>query len=327
MIRAKLKYISIGLAAGLLINNIDVVAENLEQIMAYKVKYPIMVNGNKLDSTVLNYENSTYLPLKAIGEALGTKVLWNQDKGQVEIGNGVKTEVITTPSATASPISTVTPSITPIPSATPIPLTNKQQIKVNSEVVNKVAIPTSIVTSSPTPTPIISNSLKDIDMFGLDADVYFIIGGKKYKSYNKIYFPNDKDNKIYIAYPINPIDRFTNSSQLVLNAIFNEPIVKKSDNPSLDGLVSWEVTDKYSSLERKFIDAKTCYLEGYLYNKDKTKSYYIKTKADDLKGVVKSSMDKANVYVPVEDLYNQLGIQCTITYNKKDNELLFNIVK
>lgn len=50
--------------------------------------FPILVNGKAFttDKPIVTINGSTYMPLRAIGEALGVKVNWNDEKGQVEIG-------------------------------------------------------------------------------------------------------------------------------------------------------------------------------------------------------------------------------------------------
>ncbi len=65
-------------------------ATNYEALTA---TFPILINGEKWtsDKPIVVVEGSTYLPLKAIGEALNVKVNWNNELHQVEIGE-VKNE-------------------------------------------------------------------------------------------------------------------------------------------------------------------------------------------------------------------------------------------
>ena len=55
---------------------------------ALTATFPIFINGQKFESDkpIVVVEGSTYLPLRAIGEALNVKVNWNSDLHQVEIG-------------------------------------------------------------------------------------------------------------------------------------------------------------------------------------------------------------------------------------------------
>lgn len=61
---------------------------------AITATFPVLVNGKTLttDKPIVVIDGSTYLPLKAIGEALGVGVNWNNDLKRVEIGETPKTE-------------------------------------------------------------------------------------------------------------------------------------------------------------------------------------------------------------------------------------------
>lgn len=48
--------------------------------------FPILVNGAQKEVGALNVNNSTYIKLADAGEALGTKVAFNSEKKQIEIG-------------------------------------------------------------------------------------------------------------------------------------------------------------------------------------------------------------------------------------------------
>ena len=45
-------------------------------LVATVASYPVSVNGETLNVTVLNHNGTTYLPLKAVGQALGADVTW-----------------------------------------------------------------------------------------------------------------------------------------------------------------------------------------------------------------------------------------------------------
>lgn len=56
--------------------------------VAEDVTFKIFVNGKEFTSApAVALNGSTYLPLKAVGDALGVAVKWNSDLGQVEVGN------------------------------------------------------------------------------------------------------------------------------------------------------------------------------------------------------------------------------------------------
>lgn len=79
------KYIS-GFIGGLIVAfSVSVFAASQFSIAGFK----IFVNGNEYknaDKPAVVIDGSTYLPLRALGETLGTKVNWNVEKKQVEIG-------------------------------------------------------------------------------------------------------------------------------------------------------------------------------------------------------------------------------------------------
>ncbi len=55
-------------------------------LVATVASYPVEVNGEALNATVLNQNGTTYLPLKAVGQALGADVSWN--------GKGVEVQTV-----------------------------------------------------------------------------------------------------------------------------------------------------------------------------------------------------------------------------------------
>lgn len=55
-------------------------------LVATVASYPVEVNGEPLNATVLNSNGTTYLPLKAVGQALGADVSWN--------GKGVEVQTV-----------------------------------------------------------------------------------------------------------------------------------------------------------------------------------------------------------------------------------------
>ena len=80
------KFLS-GLIIGAIVSGIiGVFAANY---MAETANFKIMVEGEifETDKPVLAVDGSTYLPLKAIGEALGVPVVWNGAERRVEIGD------------------------------------------------------------------------------------------------------------------------------------------------------------------------------------------------------------------------------------------------
>jgi S1-C subfamily serine protease len=70
------------LAVLLILSVIPVSAATYQLVTA---NYPINVNGVKLAVQPLNYNGTTYLPLRSISEAVGVPIEWNSAKKSVEI--------------------------------------------------------------------------------------------------------------------------------------------------------------------------------------------------------------------------------------------------
>lgn len=78
------KFISGVLAGGVLTGSIAFAAAYVAEEASFKV----MVNGAEFNSgNAVVIDGSTYLPLRAIGDALNVAVNWNEELRQVEIGN------------------------------------------------------------------------------------------------------------------------------------------------------------------------------------------------------------------------------------------------
>lgn len=59
------------------------------QYILTQARYKIVVNGVEYADTelpILNYNGTTYVPLRAVGKLLGNEPRWNEEKRQVEIG-------------------------------------------------------------------------------------------------------------------------------------------------------------------------------------------------------------------------------------------------
>lgn len=80
--------------------------------VAEPATFKVMVNGKEFNSDppALVVEGRTYLPLRAIGDALGVPVEWNADLNQAEVGNSKNATVPETNNysrANPAPINTV----------------------------------------------------------------------------------------------------------------------------------------------------------------------------------------------------------------------------
>ena len=63
---------------------------------ALTAEFPIFISGQKweTDKPIVVINGSTYLPLRAIGEALNVKISWNSELNRVEIGNTEEKETV-----------------------------------------------------------------------------------------------------------------------------------------------------------------------------------------------------------------------------------------
>lgn len=83
-----------GFAAGLLVGSVVMVAAPsfaaaVKQYLLVDATYPVHVNGTAYESSelpILNYEGSTYIPMRAVGDILGVPVNWNEVEQRAEIG-------------------------------------------------------------------------------------------------------------------------------------------------------------------------------------------------------------------------------------------------
>jgi hypothetical protein len=66
-------------------------AAMVKQYTLIEAAYPIEVNGSTYENSqlpILNYQSNTYIPLRAVGDLLGSNVTWNPVLKRVEIRNG-----------------------------------------------------------------------------------------------------------------------------------------------------------------------------------------------------------------------------------------------
>jgi hypothetical protein len=77
--------------AGLLFGTVVVASGKLD---AVKATFEVLVNGEKFDGEAVVIEGRTFLPLRAIGDALKVPVSWNVELKRVEVGK-VKQQALT----------------------------------------------------------------------------------------------------------------------------------------------------------------------------------------------------------------------------------------
>jgi len=79
------------LAGGMLMYAIPAVGSAVQTYVLTKADYPVVVNGSPVGGAelpILNYEGSTYIPMRAVGEILGAEVSWNDAWKRAEIRYG-----------------------------------------------------------------------------------------------------------------------------------------------------------------------------------------------------------------------------------------------
>lgn len=163
-------------------------ADEVTNLIAQKATFDVYVAGEKLESDkpIAVIDGSTYLPLKATGEALGVDVNWNVDKKQVEINK--KEEVISMPEDSSTSIAT-------------------------SEVVETSTL-------SPTPTSTISNlntlipqNIKLKEVLGIKNLIFNL--DESYKMDMAFKPLIDSDNQVYIAISSFPISLYNRDSKMI----------------------------------------------------------------------------------------------------------------
>lgn len=85
------KFISGVLVGAILCLFVGVYAADINQFVAARATFPVLVNGKTFvtDKPIVVISGSTYMPLKAIGDVLGVKVLWNSVLSRVEVGEAI----------------------------------------------------------------------------------------------------------------------------------------------------------------------------------------------------------------------------------------------
>lgn len=79
------------LAGGLLMLTTTAFADTIKQYVLVDPAYPVYVNGaeyKSADLPIMNYEGSTYIPMRAVGDILGAHVTWNDVDKRAEITYG-----------------------------------------------------------------------------------------------------------------------------------------------------------------------------------------------------------------------------------------------
>lgn len=122
--KANFKSIVSGIIIGAtLTSGIAIAKTGTENLEAWYANIQIMINGNHIEPKDANgnrvepfiVNGTTYLPVRAVGEALGKEVTWDSETNTVYLND----QPTATPAPTATPVPTATPA--PTPTATPKP--------------------------------------------------------------------------------------------------------------------------------------------------------------------------------------------------------------
>lgn len=86
----------VGLLAGSMVMvSLPSLADTVKQYLTVEAEYTVMVNDviyYNPDLPILNYEGSTYIPMRDVGEVLGADVSWNNELRRAEITYGDQSE-------------------------------------------------------------------------------------------------------------------------------------------------------------------------------------------------------------------------------------------
>ncbi len=123
--KANIKSVVSGIIIGAtLTSGIAIAKTGTENLEAWYANIQIMINGTKIQPKDANgntvepfiVDGTTYLPIRAVGEALGKEVSWDSETNTVSLNDPTATA---TPTPTQTPAPTVTPTPTQPPMAKP----------------------------------------------------------------------------------------------------------------------------------------------------------------------------------------------------------------
>lgn len=119
----KYKQLIIGFIIGAVMFSLAPVSAAIEEFILYKTDYKIMIDGKEyisVDKPILNYQGTTYGPLRPMLEAAGLNVEWNVSLSQAEVTappqaqSTIESEVMTLPETPAEQITQTPDGITQI---------------------------------------------------------------------------------------------------------------------------------------------------------------------------------------------------------------------
>lgn len=92
-----MKKIIFGFIIGSLLFSAMPIKAAVEEYILYRADYKVMVNGaeySDVESPILNYKGTTYVPMRAVGDLFEANVSWNAELGQAEIKSLSTTQAV-----------------------------------------------------------------------------------------------------------------------------------------------------------------------------------------------------------------------------------------
>jgi len=126
------KVIAAFIAGMLIMLTVSVLAESIQTIEVIFGRVKLFVNGEPIAQETLLYQGVTYVPLRAVSEALDVDVEWDGETNTArltkkETEQQVMSEPVLIPKPTPVPTPKATPAPTSLPSPTPKPASSSGQ--------------------------------------------------------------------------------------------------------------------------------------------------------------------------------------------------------
>lgn len=127
--KANIKSVVSGIIIGAtLTTGIAIAKTGTENLEAWYANIQILINGTKIQPKDANgnivepfiVDGTTYLPIRAVGEALGKEVYWDSETNTVSLTDPALPTPTPTPTQTPEPTATPKPTVTPAPTPTPM---------------------------------------------------------------------------------------------------------------------------------------------------------------------------------------------------------------
>ena len=126
-----MKRVFAALLTGMIIMlTVSVLAESIQKIEVVFGRVKIFVNGEPVAQETLLYQGVTYVPLRAVSEALDVDVEWDGETNSARL-----TQKKIKPQVTPEPVLIPKPELVPTPAPTPVPTTKQKPASTPGQVV------------------------------------------------------------------------------------------------------------------------------------------------------------------------------------------------